>query len=238
MIDAADPSRRRAVTPPSRRDLLIGGTMALAAGLAYAREPHIRLASIAPGQLEKIVPLTIGPWRYQTASGVVLPPPDALAKMLYDQQSVRSYVSDTEPMVMLVMAYGSGQNGALQVHRPEICYPASGFRLSRGAREDLALGNGASIAVRAFTAESDTRVEQVLYWSRIADFLPTGWTEQRIAIMRNNLRGYIPDGLLVRMSIISNDREESLATLARFCRAMLAAAGPAGRRKLIGTEYA
>lgn len=226
------------VSPPSRRDLLIGGTMALAAGVAYAREPHTRLASIAPDELEKIVPLEIGPWRYETASGIVLPPPDALAKMLYDQQMARAYASDSQPGVMLVMAYGSGQNGALQVHRPEICYPASGFRLSDKRGGTMALGNGTSIPVRSFTAIGDVRTEQVLYWSRIADVLPTGWTAQRVAIMRNNLMGYIPDGLLVRVSVISPDREGSLAKLGDFCRAMLAASGAAGRRKLIGTRYA
>ena len=77
----------------------------------------------------------------------------------------------------------------------------------------------------------------MLYWSRIADRLPTGWTAQRVAIMRSNLRGYIPDGLLVRVSIISTDFERSMAVLDRFCRTMLAAAGPAGRHKLLGGTY-
>jgi EpsI family protein len=222
---------------PSRRDLLIGGMLAAAAGLAWWREPHLSAASIGKNGLDKLVPTTIGPWRYQTASGIVLPPPDALAKLLYDQQLARTYVADNDQPVMLVMAYGAGQNGALQVHRPEICYPASGYRLTFTERDTLPIGHGQSIPVRTFTAESDTRIEQILYWSRIADHLPTSWTSQRIAIMEENLRGYIPDGLLVRVSTISPDRVGSMAVLERFCRTLLGAIGPDSRHKLIGKDY-
>lgn len=235
--DTAEGQKDAAVSAPSRRDLVIGGMMAAAGAGAYFRAPHVRKASIGEGQLEKLVPTTIGPWRFLTASGIVLPPPDQLAKVLYDQQLARNYSADTEMPVMLVMAYGSAQGGAVQVHRPEICYPASGYRLSNKERSDLPLGNGQSIPVRTFTAESDTRVEQVMYWSRIADRMPTGWSEQRLAIMTENLEGYIPDGLLVRVSVISPHRDAALATMARFCRTMLAAAGPKSRHKLIGNSY-
>jgi len=237
MSDIAEPAPEQGVTPPSRRDLLIGGMMAAAAGVAYLRAPYASSASIGKDELDKLVPYVIGPWRYQSSSGIVLPPPDQLAKVLYDQQLARGYTSETEQPVMLVMAYGHGQNGALQVHRPEICYPASGYHLTNKERDELPLGNGQSIPIRTFTAESDTRVEQVMYWSRIADHMPTGWSEQRIAIMEENLRGSIPDGLLVRVSTISPHRDASLATLSRFCRAMLSAAGPKSRHKLIGNSY-
>lgn len=223
---------------PSRRDLLIGGMLAAAAGIAWAREPTHRIASIGKDQLDKIVPLHIGSWSFQNASGIVLPPPDQLARMLYDQQVARTYSSLSEPDVMMVLAYGSGQNGALQVHRPEICYPASGYRLTHKDEDVLALPNGKKLPIRSFTAESDTRTEQVLYWSRIGDDLPTSWSAQRIAIMRANLRGDIPDGLLARVSTISTDRDGSMAMLKRFCRTAFAAAGPSGRRKLIGGYYA
>lgn len=223
---------------PSRRDLLIGGAMAACAGVAFARDPHTRIASIKANELDRIVPLQLAPWHYQSAAGIVLPPPDELARLLYDQQSSRSYAAEDELPVMLVMAYGSSQGGALQVHRPEICYPASGFRLTDTVVRDLRIGNGKTIPTRFFTARSDTRVEQVLYWTRIADVLPTSWTGQRIAIMRSNLAGYVPDGLLVRVSTIHEDPVRAKLSLDRFCRTMLAAIGPEGRRMLVGQHYA
>lgn len=230
---AAQPSLRI-----SRRDLLIGGACLAVAGGAYARMPRRRLASIPKDGLEKLAPDHIGDWRYETTSGIVLPPPDELARLLYDQQVTRAYTSDKAPPVMLVMAYGSSQGGMLQVHRPEICYPASGFRLSQTVTDTLPIGEGRGVAVRAFTATGDTRIEQVMYWTRIADALPTSWTSQRIAIMESNLKGSVPDGLLVRLSTVSDNVSTGRAILAEFARAMLATVGPAGRRQLLGASIA
>lgn len=222
----------------SRRDLLIGGACLAAAGTAYARTPRRRLASIGKGQLEKLAPDVIGPWRYETASGVVLPPPDELARLLYDQQVARTYSSETDLPIMLVMAYGSSQGGMLQVHRPEICYPASGFRLSRTRTQPLDIGGGHSVPMRAFTASNDLRTEQVIYWTRIGNALPTSWTGQRIAIMESNLAGEVPDGLLVRVSAVDTNAGAAAAALGRFVRTLLAEVGPNGRRQLLGTTVA
>ena len=139
--------------------------------------------------------------------------------------------------MMLSMAYDSSQGGMLQVHRPEVCYPASGFRLTRTELHPIVRAGAPTIPARSFTASSDTRVEQVLYWTRIADMLPTGWTVQRIDIMRSNLAGMIPDGLLVRFSTALVEPEPAFAALERFARELLVAVGPAGRRQLLGAVY-
>lgn len=222
---------------PSRRDMILGAAMAATAAFTYEHVPRTDLRSIGPHELDKIVPLDIGPWHYEAASGVVLPPPDQLARLLYDQQVARFYSADVLLPVMLVMAYGSSQGGILQVHRPEICYPASGFRLSDTMTRELDIGGGQIVPARFFTARSDTRVEQVLYWTRIGNYLPTSWTSQRIAIMRNNLDGLVPDGLLVRISTITDDSEAGLNILQQFARQMLASAGLSGRHKLLGNHY-
>ena len=218
---------------PSRRDVLFGGAMALTAGVAYARMPRRRTMLIGAGQLDRIVPLKVGNWTYQSESGLVLPPPDQLAQLLYDQQLARTYVSGTDLPIMLLMAYGSSQSGMLQIHRPEICYPASGFRLSATREQQLALPGGRALPIRCFTARSDTRTEQLLYWTRVGDALPVSWAQQRVAVVRSNLAGDIPDGLLVRISTISNDPVAAQVTLERFTRTMLDLIGPKGRRMLI-----
>lgn len=237
-MDASDQPPAKPSFVPSRRDLLIGGACLAVAGTTYARMPRRRLASIPTGRLEKLAPDVIGDWRFEMASGIVLPPPDDLARLLYDQQVTRAYVSEKHPPIMLVMAYGSSQGGMLQVHRPEICYPASGFRLSRTRTETLAIGGGREIPVRAFTATGDTRVEQVMYWTRIADDLPTSWTSQRIAIMESNLKGSVPDGLLVRLSTLVDQVAPARVALETFARAMLDTVGPLGRRQLLGSGVA
>ena len=219
---------------PSRRDLLVGGAALLAAGTAYARMPRQPMMMIGKDQLDKIVPLHIDNWSYETASGLVLPPPDQLARLLYDQQLTRSYSSPDRLPVMLLMAYGSSQGGMLQIHRPEICYPASGFHLSETKVTAIPLGPHRAVASRSFVASSDTRVEQVLYWTRIGELVPTSWVGQRLAVVRANLHGQIPDGLLVRLSTVSNDPDQAQATLKKFARAMLDAMPKTTQHMLIG----
>jgi len=219
---------------PSRRDLLIGGASLAAAGAAYARMPRDPLMLIGKDELDKIIPLKIGDWAYETASGLVLPPPDQLARLLYEQQVARSYTSPDDLPVMLLLAYGSSQSGMLQIHRPEICYPASGFRLTETQITSIPLSANRAIASRSFTANSDTRVEQVLYWTRIGELVPTSWVGQRLAVVRSNLQGQIPDGLLVRISTVSDDAGQAQATLKRFARALIEGLPLTRQRMLIG----
>jgi EpsI family protein len=219
---------------PSRRELLLGGLAAGAAATAWAGQPRTEQKFVPDGALEKIIPETIGDWTYGTASGLILPPPDQLARLLYSQQVARTYVSPDLPPVMLLLAYGSSQGGMLQIHRPEICYPASGFALSDVAETGVDLGAGRQLPARRFTARSDARIEQVLYWTRIGDYLPVTWTAQRLAVMRSNLAGYIPDGLLVRASIMVDDAAQAQTILAEFVRAMLHAMPTPRRHMLVG----
>lgn len=219
---------------PSRRDMIFGGLAVAAGATAYARKPRERLMLIGENQLATIVPQQIGAWSFDSGSGLVLPPPDQLAQLLYDQQVARTYLAPDKLPVMLLMAYGSSQGGMLQIHRPEVCYPAAGFRLSATREENWAWAPGHSIPVRRFAAHSDTRTEHVLYWTRIGNELPVNWVGQRIAVMRNSLMGVIPDGLLVRVSAVSEDAAQAQEMVESFARTMLADVGKAGRRRLIG----
>jgi EpsI family protein len=219
---------------PNRRDIIFGGLAAATAATAYARKPSEKLRMIGDDRLDRIVPHQIGEWAEDDKGGLVLPPPDQLAQLIYDQQVARTYVADDKLPVMLLMAYGSSQGGMLQIHRPEICYPAAGFKLSATREGSWQWAPGRSIPVRRFSARSDTRVEHVLYWTRIGNDLPVNWVGQRIAVMRASLMGIIPDGLLVRLSAASEDADQAEQMVEQFARTMLVDIGPAGRKQLIG----
>lgn len=219
---------------PSRRQLLLGGAMLATAGIAYVRTPQSSVMSLKPEELERVTPKTIGPWSYEGASGLVLPPPDALADELYDQQLARVYGAPNEPPIMLAIAYGSSQDGMIQVHRPEVCYPASGYALSPPQDTSFSAGRGVELGVRQFTATRSPRVERILYWVRIGSDYTRDWTDQRLAVVRANLAGMVPDGVLVRLSVIGLDDGRADALLRSFATQMIAALNPRGRQILLG----
>jgi EpsI family protein len=219
----------------TRRQIILGGAALATAGVAWARTPRISTAMIDPKKIEAIVPLKVGGWSYETKSGLVLPPPDQLAAQLYDQVVTRVYGSDTDLPVMLLIAYGSSQDGMLQVHRPEVCYPASGYTLSETRDIAIPLPPGkASIPARAFTAVGQQRTEQLIYWTRVGTRFPRSWTEQRLAVVKDNLRGMIPDGVLVRISTVSDNVPDSRALLERFAAQLVETAPALGKALLIG----
>lgn len=217
-----------------RRRLVLGGLLLAGGGLAFARQPKVVSPHVGKEDLEKIIPKQIGEWTYESASGLVLPPSDALSDRLYDGLVTRSYAAPGRSPVMLLVAYSNLQDGMLQVHRPEVCYPAGGYALSETRSVDIANGTGGVIPANVFSAAGPSRVEQVLYWTRVGDAFPGSWTDQRLAVMRANLAGVIPDGVLVRVSSLDSAMDQALPALAGFAAALIRTSRPAGRKLLGG----
>lgn len=199
----------------SRRHFVIGATVACASAVSYARIPTAKQPVISKKAFEAWIPNVVGPWKYQASGGVLLPPPDELSDRLYDNLVTRVYTSPGGPPVMFLIAYNNVQDGVLQAHRPEVCYPAGGYKLIDTKRFPLPLTS--AVPATAFTAVSPDRTEHVVYWTRAGSAFPTTWLEQRIAIARANLRGEIPDGVLVRASLVgSDDQASAVETLSEF----------------------
>lgn len=217
----------------SRRIFLTGGALAAASAAAFALRPARAEHRIGTARLDDLIPATIGPWRFFTRDGVVLPQLDGPSEG-YDQVVSRTYEAPGLPPVMLAIAYGSTQGGSLQLHRPEVCYPSQGFRLSGTSLPQIDVGLSSALPSRAFTARRDDRVEQVLYWSRISERFPRTSAEEYLAILGAVLRGAVPDGVLVRFSTIDADAAQSRAILAGFARGLLDAAPPRARAILVG----
>jgi EpsI family protein len=222
----------------NRREILFGGAMLTAAGAAAALTPRKRLVLLGDRSLEKIVPERIGSWQNIPSSAFVLPKtPGSLADRLYNQTLTRLYEAPDKLPVMLVIAYGAVQNDLLQLHRPEVCYVSVGFQISSSAVDAVKIG-GASLPVRELTARNDTRTEPITYWTRIGDDLPTDGSEQRWMKLRQQMHGYVADGVLVRMSTVGDPTEETWAGLREFAATMVEAMHPADRMALIGRDLA
>lgn len=221
-------------TRVDRRHFVLGGLLLAGGGLAMARQPKVVSPHVGKDDLEKLVPKQVGEWSFESASGLVLPPSDALSDRLYDGLVTRTYTAPGQPPVMLLVAYSNLQDGMLQVHRPEVCYPAGGYSLSETRSVDIADGAGGTLPANVFSAAGPSRVEQVLYWTRVGAVFPASWTDQRLAVMRANLAGVIPDGVLVRISSLEPALDQALPALSGFAASLIRASGAAGRRLLGG----
>jgi len=219
----------------SRRNFVIGGALIGAAGVAYARQPRTVAARLPKGQIDKMMPARIGGWTFESSSGLVVPPPDATSDRLYDEIVTRVYTGPGLMPIMLLIAYSNLQDGMLQVHRPETCYPVGGYTLSDSRIVDVPVATNVTVPCRFFSADGAGRSEQVLYWTRIGRLIPGRWIEQRWAVVDANLRGENPDGILVRMSALANDAAQALPVLQQFAAGMTGSVTPAARRLLIGS---
>lgn len=219
---------------PSRRQVILGGTLISAAGAVALLRPQRSYDILPRDALNNIIPLTIGPYKYASSTGLVVP--DAVPKREYDQVLTRIYVASDQPAVMLLIAYGSAQDASLALHRPESCYPAAGYEVSETITADLRGTIGKQRAITMTAARQD-RVEQLYYWTRVGSQFPTSQIEEDWAIFTANLHGTLPEGVLVRLSVRLADHVAALSQLMRFNEMLLRASGVAGRRLLLGRGF-
>lgn len=214
-----------------RRKMLLGLLFCSAAGFAAWRTPTRHLDYLGRAKLEDIVPKTIGSWKFVEASGLVVPPDDQLARATYSQLLTRVYSDGVNNPVMLLLAQSGSETGILQIHRPETCYTASGYHISAVTPHPVSIGMR-SIPANAMDATADGRTEHVLYWTRIGNKMPANWKDQRIAVAEQNLRGILPDAILVRISVVSDDATNAWASIDAFTRSMIASV-PANMRDVL-----
>jgi len=221
---------------PSRRQVLAGAALLAVAVAGTALKPHRRIDLLGKHKLDPLVPQAFADWRYEPASGLILPPADQLRDAIYSQLVTRVYADGNGNRVMALIAYSAAQDGTVQVHRPEVCYPASGYRLTANRLHETPLMPGRSVPSRFIIAQSDLRSEALIYWTRVGGHFPTRWLEQRGAVMAENFGGAIPDGVLVRFS--TEEGPAAAALLDRFAAAFYGAASTALRDVLVGQTMA
>jgi EpsI family protein len=216
----------------TRRKFALGLAFAGAAGVAAARQPNVRVDFLGKRKLEDVLPEKIGRWTFASNSGLVVPPEDQLSRALYSQLLTRAYRGDDGSSMMLLIAQSGSQTGILQIHRPEICYSAGGYALSDIRHHPVKLPWRA-IPAMSMAASNGGRTEQLVYWTRIGDRMPTSWRQQRLAVAIDNINRRIPDAVMVRVSTISNDRQAALGAIDEFIHAMLASVAPDIRRVFV-----
>ena len=193
---------------------------------------------IGSPQFEQITPKQFGDWVevIDAESGTIIDPEqqDAINK-LYTQTVSRTYVQQASGRrIMLSLAYGDHQTFSKQLHRPEACYSSQGFKIENLHEEKLQV-IGQPLEVNRMTGVVGQRIEQVTYWIRIGDKVISGPpTALNMARMGMGLKGYVADGLLFRVSEVSEDAESAYLLQNQFINDFLQALSPAQKVMMVG----
>lgn len=221
---------------PFAISFILGAFMLLSSLLASLIAPNVMSAKqVQKLDLETIIPKSFAGWKIDSTFAKLMISPVVKGEIneIYDQTLSRTYINSQGEHVMLSIAYGKDQRTDLQIHRPENCYRASGFDIVEMTKTfvDTDIGR---IPVIHMVARRGIRNEPITYWIRVGDSLTGGWFEQKLATLKYFLRGHVPDGLLFRISTISNDKQESYRIEQKFVNALLQAAPKQNRYWLIG----
>lgn len=190
-----------------RRNVLLMTLMVVASLLAIVFHPTHRIADDGvPMNLEAMIPKQFGDWHEQPqqTAQIINPQQKEMIAKLYTQTLSRTYVNKNGEAIMLTIAYGADQSDAKQLHYPEVCYPAQGFQVMSNEVGTLQTGSG-SIRVRRLHAVLGSRSEPITYWATVGDKVVVGSKETKLAQLRYGFKGQIPDGLLFRVSSITEN---------------------------------
>lgn len=222
---------------PVRRSVLVCGAMLASLAAAETLKPRTKLASARERlELERDMPSSFGTWSIDPSAGALVTNPQQteLINRLYSQTLSRTYRNTENRRVMLSIAYGEDQRDGLEVHHPEVCYPAQGFRV-RSNREDLLRLPWGSVRVRRLETEfNGQRFEPVTYWMMIGDTAYLDGWGKRLQEVSLGLKGFIADGLLFRVSSIGRDTPAEFQLQDRFVAGLLGALTPSWRKRYSG----
>ncbi len=215
---------------------LLGMLMLAAAALTIAATPSKRIADDSSRiDLETTIPREFGDWKIDASVIPVQVSPDVQAKLdkIYDQTLARTYVNSAGQRIMLSIAYGGDQSDAMQLHRPEVCYPAQGFEVVKEAVGTFATEYG-SLPVKRLLAVLGRRHEPITYWITVGDQATHAGLRQKLAQLRYGLTGRIPDGMLIRVSSIDPNETSAYALQENFLRVFLGSLSPSDRERMTG----
>ena len=216
--------------------VVMGMFMVMSSVLALLATPNLMSAGMQDKfNLEAIIPKKFGGWKmdFDYLEPLVSTDVKGEINMIYNQTLSRTYINSQGERVMLAIAYGRDQRVDSQVHRPEICYAAGGFDIKKMTKIFLDTTFGQIPAMRLVSKQGN-RNEPITYWIKIGNSLTRGWFEEKWATFSYELTGQVPDGLLFRVSTISNDEQASYQIQQTFLTDLLKSMQSGDRQWLLG----
>jgi EpsI family protein len=216
--------------------VLACAAMLAAAALAYVMTPrHLMARTHDAFNIDAHIPHAFGDWAAVPGVQAVRPPPDGLEAEIYNQEVARAFVDKEGHVIMLMIAYGESQSERLQLHHPEVCYTAQGFRVTRPVTSTFAWWASAPpIVLTRLVATREERVEPISYWMRIGyDVTNSNWARNALKL-EYGLRGWIPDGALFRVSTFDLPPDAAFKVENKFIRDLLNDVTPETRAFMVG----
>jgi EpsI family protein len=223
---------------PILKNITIAAMMIAASSVAIFMRPTHRIADEGPAvNLASVIPKQFGDWHEtENQSGQIINP-QVKEKLdrIYTQTLSRNYMNAEGEVIMLSIAYGMDQSDAKQMHYPEGCYPAQGFEIKNTHLGVLKTDFG-DIPVRRIFTVLGNRSEPLTYWTTVGNKVVPNGTQAKLEQLRYGFRGEIPDGLLFRVSSITDNAEGGYQLQVNFVRELVAVLSDGDRSKLAGLK--
>ena len=215
----------------------LGVLMVSTAALTTAVTPTNKIADQrSTMNLETLIPSSFDDWSIDKSIIPLQVDPKAQAQLdkLYNQTLARTYVNSQGNRIMLSIAYGGDQSDQMELHKPEVCYLAQGFAIKNNVASELSTQFG-SLPSRRLLAVRGNRSEPITYWVTVGDKAVLSGIRQKLQQIRYGLSGNVPDGMLVRVSTIGIDEDQSYLLHDAFIQNMLSSIGGKERARLVGS---
>ncbi len=219
MPHMSDDAPVRPIALLDRRSLILGSAFLVGGGLTAFRQPLASAKPVPTKIFNAMIPAKVGSWMSRKSAEIILPALDDTSDKLYQNLETRIYEGEGLPPIMFLCAYSSVQQNDVQVHRPEICYPAGGFPIVKNIARTIKV-NDKQVNARFLIADRGGAKEMILYWIRVGESFPVDWRSQRIEMAKANLTGAIPDGVIFRVSTILDHETDAIDWLVKFSTAM------------------
>ncbi len=216
--------------------LILLALMVASSVFASLLKPTIKLAEIEHREkLAMLVPMSFGDWRGVDIESLVITDPEIQHNLqtIYTETLNRTYMDSNGHKVMLSIAYGDDQRDGMNVHYPEVCYPAQGFQQKAASEAEIVTPHGTINVIRLVMA-TDLRIEPITYWTMVGAYQTGKGLQKKVNEMRYSFKGLIPDGMLVRISSISSAPEQAYPEHEAFIGALVEALSPQSRLRLAG----
>jgi len=206
-------------------------------GLTILLTPSVHIADDKePMVLEDIIPKYFGDWEVAKDQVFVTAPTPEIQELqsdIYQQVLMRTYKNSRGERIMLAIAYGNDQSDSLQAHKPEVCYSFQGFQILSNKNDKLFISER-HIPVKRLVAQKGNRIEPITYWITVGNTVPSTSLQRKIEKLKYGLNRKIPDGMLVRVSSISANKNKEFMIQEQFLSSWIESVAPEYKNKFIG----